>query len=140
MLVLVLAVLAISYASSMRAYLQQRAHIVDLKAEIVEREQSISELGRERERWDDPAFVSQQARERFGYVMPGDTSYVVLDEDGNALQPEASLSEQEPVDPTTEQAWWDRGWASVRLAGNPPDPEAPPLTRIDGPEQPKQAP
>jgi hypothetical protein len=33
-LVLVLAVLTVSYASSLRAYLQQRAHIGDLKAQI----------------------------------------------------------------------------------------------------------
>ena len=34
MLVLVAAVLVVSYASSMRAYLQQRSHINDLHAQI----------------------------------------------------------------------------------------------------------
>ena len=37
-LVLVLAVLTVSYASSLRAYLQQRSHIDDLKAQIAPRE------------------------------------------------------------------------------------------------------
>ena len=131
-LVLVVAVLAVSYASSMRAYLEQRAHIGELKAQIAERQVSIARLAREKERWSDPAFQAQQARERFGYVMPGDTSYVVLDEDGQALEPESSLSDREPVDPQTQQAWWARGWESVRVAGDPPAPEAPPATRIDG--------
>ncbi|MBA3781421.1 MAG: septum formation initiator family protein, partial [Nocardioides sp.] len=50
-LVLVLAVLVVSYASSMRAYLQQREHISDLKSAIAERETSINELEREKRRW-----------------------------------------------------------------------------------------
>src|SRR6478672_1274590 len=37
-LLLVLAVLAMSYASSMRAYLQQRSHIADLKTQIAQRQ------------------------------------------------------------------------------------------------------
>ena len=63
-LVLVLAVLAVSYASSMRAYLQQRAHITDLKDQIALRQANIDDLEREKRRWEDPAYVKQQARER----------------------------------------------------------------------------
>ena len=88
-LVLVLAVLTVSYASSLRAYLQQRAHIGDLKAQIAEREAEHRRLEREKQRWQDPAYVEAQARERFGYVMPGETSYVVLDEDGEPLESDA---------------------------------------------------
>jgi cell division protein FtsB len=131
-LVLVLAVLAVSYASSMRAYLEQRAHIGDLKAEISEREAAIDDLSLERQRWDDPAYAEQQARERFGYVMPGETSYVVLDEDGEPLEPEATLSGDTPADPTDEQAWWDRAWSSVETAGDPPRTEEAPAVRVDG--------
>src|SRR5688572_6777678 len=72
-LVLVLAVLTVSYASSLRAYLQQRSHIGDLKAQIAERETAINALEREKQRWQDPAFVKAQARARFGYLMPGET-------------------------------------------------------------------
>ncbi len=131
-LVLVLAVLAVSYASSMRAYLEQRAHIGDLKAEIAEREAAIEDLSRERQRWEDPAYAEQQARQRFGYVMPGETSYVVLDEDGEPLAPEATLSGETPVDPADEVAWWDRTWSSVETAGNPPRTEDAPAVRVDG--------
>ena len=129
---LVVAVLAVSYASSMRAYLEQRAHIGDLKAEIAQREAAIDDLSREQQRWDDPAYAEQQARERFGYVMPGETSYVVLDEDGEPLEPEATLSEETPTDPADEQAWWDLAWSSVETSGTPPPTEEPPATRVDG--------
>ena len=87
-LVLVLSLLTISYASSLRAYLDQRSHIGDLKGQIALREARIDDLEREKRRWEDPAFVRQQARD-LNYVMPGETAYVVLDEDGKPLDSEA---------------------------------------------------
>jgi hypothetical protein len=132
---MVLAVLAVSYASSLRAYLEQRSHITELKATIAERRSSIEELEREKERWQDPAYVSAQARERFGYVKPGETPFVVL-EDGEPLQSEAELTDPDSVGEEPKRAWYDDAWDSVKLAGNPPT-EAPPLPlrKIDGSDQ-----
>ena len=84
-LVLVLAVLAVSYASSLRAYLQQRSHIDALESQIQSTTAEIDELEREKDRWEDPAYVAQQARIRFGYVGPGETPFVVLDENGDPI-------------------------------------------------------
>ena len=92
---LVLAVLTVQHASSMRAYLQQRTQISGLKDQIALRQANIGDLEREMRRWDDPAYVRQQARE-LNYVMPGETAYVVLDENGEQLDGETSLT-----DPTT---------------------------------------
>src|SRR5688500_18783534 len=131
-LVLVVAVLTVSYASSMRAFLQQRAHINSLKVQIAEREASIDALESEKQRWEDPAYVEQQARQRLGYVMPGERTYLVLDENGQPLEPESSLADPDEVITTTPTAWYDDAWASVALAGHPPKPAKPPLTEIDG--------
>jgi cell division protein FtsB len=131
-LVLVLAVLTVSYASSMRAFLQQRSHINSLKTQIAEREASIDALESEKRRWDDPAYVEQQARQRLGYVMPGERTYLVLDENGTPLEPQASLADPDEVITTAPTAWYDDAWASVELAGHPPKPAKPPLTEIDG--------
>ena len=120
-LVLVLALLTVSYASSMRAYLQQRSHIGDLKDQIALREASIDDLEREKRRWEDPAFVRQQARE-LNYVMPGETAYVVLDEDGNPLEQDTTLTDPTTVAPKQPTAWWSTAWESVELAGDPPKP------------------
>lgn len=133
-LVLVLAVLVVSYASSARAYLQQRSELDALRAEIDERKAAISELEREMRRWDDPAFVQQEAR-ALGYVMPGETSYVVLDEDGEPLEQGSELADPDEVGPDVEPPFWEDAWASVVLAGRPPvDDGTPPLTEIDGSE------
>ncbi len=129
-LVLVLLVLMMSYASSMKAYLRQRAHIDSLKAQIVEQERRIDVLQREKERWQDPAFVRMQARERFGYALPGETSFVVVDGNGRPLDPESTLSDPSEVGQETPPAWWDSAWASVELAGDPPRTQAPPEQTI----------
>ena len=132
-LVLVVAVLTVSYASSLRAYLQQRSHIADLKAQIAERSASIDDLEREKRRWHDPAFVQAQARERFGYLMPGQTSYVVLGEDGKPLESDTELPDPSDVRAREPEAWWGPVWQSAELAGNPPRHQAPPATEIEAP-------
>jgi cell division protein FtsB len=125
-LVLVVAVLTVSYASSLKAYLTQRQHIAELKAQIAQSELDINALEREKARWRDPAFVQSQARARFGYVMPGETSYVVLGADGKPLQAATSLRSREEVLAKEPVAWFRTAWNSVLLAGNPPEPEAEP--------------
>ena len=129
-LVLVLAVLTVSYASSLRAYLQQRSQIEELKSQIALRQASISDLEREKDRWKDPAYIEQQAR-GLNYVMPGETSYVVLDEDGKPLQQQSTLTDPATVAKKDPTAWWSTAWQSVELAGNPPKPTPPPATKID---------
>jgi len=130
-LVLVLSLLTISYASSLRAYLDQRDHIGDLKSQIALRQARIDDLEREKRRWEDPAYVRQQARD-LNYVMPGETAYVVLDEDGKPLDVESKLSDPAAVAPKTPTAWWSTAWKSVELAGNPPKVEKQkPATKID---------
>ena len=129
---LVLAVLTVSYASSMRAYFQQRSHIGDLKDQIATREATITDLEREKARWDDPAYVRQQARE-LNYVMPGDTAYVVLDENGEPLQRQSQLTDPTTIAQKAPTAWWSTAWKSVELAGNPPKPgdKQEPADKID---------
>jgi len=130
-LVLVLAVLTVSYASSLRAYLQQRDQIGDLKSQIALRRASIEELEREKRRWEDPAYVRQQARD-LNFVMPGETTYVVLDEDGEPLESETSLTDPATVAQKPPKAWWSTAWESVELAGHPPAPEPTPTDKITG--------
>lgn len=128
-LVLVLAVLAVSYASSLRAYLEQRSAIDDLKGQISSQKRNIDDLEREKSRWQDPAFVEAQARARFGYVKKGDTPFVVIGTDGQPLDSEARLSE-----PTAEEeappAWYDDTWSSMVYAGNPPRKADPPAEQL----------
>jgi len=133
-LVLVLSVLTISYASSLKAYVQQHNQIEHLRSQIADSQSSIARLQEEKARWQDPAYVKQQARARFGYLMPGQTSYVVIGEDGKPLAAEATLSDPRTKRSSTPTAWWTTEWRSVELAGNPPsaDRKEKPLTFLGG--------
>lgn len=137
-LVLVLAVLTVSYASSMRAYLEQRAHLEALDTQIAQSEADIEALEREKERWEDPAFVRAQARERFGWVLPGEIGFQVIDENGEALDHEDSLPDVEVETEEEPPPWWQTAWDSVEAAGNPEDieDEPQPIRRIRANQQP----
>lgn len=134
-LVLVLAVLAVSFASSLRAYLQQREAIEATQARIDRYEAAITDLKREKERWQDPEYVKQQARERFGYVAPGETPYVVVDENGDPLDASAELGDPSTVADPDARAWYEDAWDSMKLAGDPPTRVPAPKNEIKAPEE-----
>lgn len=148
-LLLVMAVLAVSYASSARAWLRQRGEINELSAQIAEQKADIAGLEQAQRRWQDPAFIKTQARLRFGWVMPGETGYRVIDDDGNTLT-DGTSELSDPVEPTSPEPseWWDTVWGSVTEAGADPSAEAPeptgperqPIDRIGGDRRPKQGP
>jgi cell division protein FtsB len=133
-LVLVLSVLTISYASSLKAYFQQHSQIEQLRSQIASSESDISRLQSEKAQWQDPAYVREQARARFGYLMPGQTSYVVIGQDGKPLAAQSTLSDPRTSTTSTPTAWWTTEWKSVELAGNPPaaTPKQKPLKYLGG--------
>jgi cell division protein FtsB len=128
-LVLVVAVLVVSYASSMRAYLQQRSHISDLRSQIASSERDIKALEREKRRWSDDSYIRSQATERFGWVMPGETSYQVIDRDGKPLERADELTDPDSVARTVPDPWWDKVYGTLEVADHPKK-AATPATRI----------
>jgi hypothetical protein len=134
-LVLIMLVLAVSYASSMRAWLNQRTQANSLRAEIAQHERAIKELQATKVRWDDPAYVQAQARLQFGWIKPGQVGYRVIGDDGKVLQTSSRLPS--PVRSNDQPSeWWQRAWSSVLDASEVSKPAsklAPrPATKIDG--------
>ena len=84
-LAVVILMLTISYANSLRIYFAQSHEVAATKAEIADREARIGDLQTELDRWDDPAFVKLQARNRLGWVVPGEIGFTVVDADGKPL-------------------------------------------------------
>lgn len=131
-LVLVLAALLVSYASSMRAHLEQRSHISSLKAGIVSSERTIEGLEREKRRWRDPAYVEAQARARFAFGYPGEIGYHVLDEDGRPLDAQSTLEPPAEVGDGRPE-WWESTLSSIEVAEQPVEPEPTPAELIKTP-------
>ena len=79
-LLLGVVIIAIAMLSpTVNQLIQQRQRIADLEQTISDTQADITALETERARWDDPAFIKQQARGRLLLVEPGDTTYIVVD-------------------------------------------------------------
>jgi len=111
-------VLALSYASSLRVYLDQRSDIYAAQAAIAQSQQDIDNLTTEINRWNDPAYVEAQARARLGWVMPGETGYRVIGPDGQPIDGGAEIA---GATPTTQPAspWWRKLIDGLKKADQP---------------------
>ena len=114
MLALVVCLLAISLAYPLREYLSQRGEISDYRAAVAEQEHRVADLQRQHDRWNDPAYVEAQARERLHYVMPGETSYVVLESREERSTDGVVQAAPEEV---ARRPWFTDLWHSVATAG-----------------------
>src|SRR3954465_8616941 len=113
-LALVVCMLAISLAYPLREYLAQRSDISDVRAQVAEQEQRVAALERQRSLWQKPDYVERQARERLHFVMPGETSYVVLEPDEAPAPDGVVASTPRPV---AHRPWFTDVWRTVEVAG-----------------------
>ncbi|PZQ45361.1 MAG: septum formation initiator [Phenylobacterium zucineum] len=119
-MVVVIVALAISFGTSLRVYLTQQHDLAVAEQEIRDRSAQIADLQSELARWDDPDYVKAQARERLGWVMPGETGYRVVGEDGKPLGGGVVIeSEQTLAAGEHDPVWWDRLWGSIQTADAP---------------------
>ena len=79
-------------------------------------EQDVAALKAEQERWRDPAYVEQQARQRLKFVKPGERSYTVLD-----AKPATGTKDPVPelAAPDVPLPWYQTVWQSTHTADVP---------------------
>ncbi|MDO5635260.1 MAG: septum formation initiator family protein, partial [Micrococcus sp.] len=113
LLVVVILFAAISVmAPHLRLFLNQQLELTAAREDIAAQEQRREDLQEQIQRWDDPEFVRQQARQRLELVMPGETLYMVTGtgEVAQAEEEQSSVLE----DPVNERLPWAEGlWDSV---------------------------
>jgi hypothetical protein len=131
----VVCVLTLTIAGPVRTYFAQRTEMKQLKASEQQLRGQIAALEQQKVKLADPVFIAAQARERLGFVMPGDTPYQVQ------LPPGAMVSEPgTPVLPGSTvpagQPWYTSLWHTIAdephgvsptIGGPPPAPPAPPV-------------
>lgn len=110
--IMILAVVVL--APSIKNFVEQRAEISELQRSVDAAKTQSQNLDEERSRWSDPAYIRAQARERLYFVMPGEVSYLVLDDIAVAQQ-----SEQPASDSVQETAsdWAGSLLSSIAVAG-----------------------
>lgn len=143
---LTLGVFTVLLAPNVHTFLQQRAEISQLQADIAiqETQQGLHET--ELARWDDPAYIKKQARDRVSMLMPGETGYWVygangvdgLDESVKEAQDAASLTTSaKKATETTESHWVDNLWDAVQKTAQV---QAPAVTPVPPAAEPAPAP
>jgi cell division protein FtsB len=137
-LAVVLLILTISYATSLRIYFAQSREIAETRVTIATRQQRIAELQGELAQWNDAEYVKTQARDRLGWVVPGEVGFRVVGPDGKPLGGGAEIGPGPQPNDTSDDAWWSRLWGSVEAADRPApvreDPaEKPPITEDTAP-------
>jgi cell division protein FtsB len=119
----VVCVLTLTIAGPVRTYFGQRTEMKQLQASEAQLRQQISELEEQKAKLADPVFIAAQARERLGFVMPGEIPYQVQLPPGAALPvaPDDELAEATNTDP-----WYTSLWHTIADAPHGVLPTAPP--------------
>ncbi|MDQ1696343.1 MAG: hypothetical protein QOJ03_1696 [Frankiaceae bacterium] len=112
-LTVALASVALALALPFKVWVGQRGQIDALESQTKAQQQRVHELRQQQQRWEDPAYVKQQARVRLHYAMPGETTYVVVG------KPKVHRRTTHDTAAATQLTgpWYSRLWQSVEAAG-----------------------
>jgi len=128
----VICVLTLTIAGPVRTYFGQRTEMKQLKATEAQLRSQIAGLEEQKVKLADPVFIAAQARERLGFVMPGDIPYQVQ-LPANAAVPGTPGSE--PATTHSDQPWYTALWHTIADAphGVSPAPAPTPVPPPDAP-------
>ena len=102
-------------APSLKLLIQQRAEIANLQKSVEAQKHEVSSLKGQVARWDDPAYIEAQARNRLLFVFPGEYSYLVIPESGTGLGTETAPISKHIQ--TTKIDWVQSLTSSILKAG-----------------------
>jgi len=127
----VICVLTLTIAGPVRTYFAQRTEMRQLQVAQAQLRSQITDLEQQKVKLGDPVYVAAQARERLGFVMPGEIPYQVqLPATGG---PEALPGTAAAAAPSG-QPWYTSLWHTIAdaphgpalTAPTPVDPAVPP--------------
>ncbi|UDM34305.1 septum formation initiator family protein [Mycobacterium ulcerans] len=137
----VVCVLTLTIAGPVRTYFAQRTEMEQLSATEAALRRQIADLEQRKGQLADPAYIAAQARERLGFVMPGDIPFQVQ------LPPGAVVAPQPGTDaamPTKGDPWYTSLWHTIAdaphlppAAAEPPAPEPEPEPGLPAPVPPE---
>lgn len=108
LLALVVCSMVVALAYPMRQYISQRADIADQRRQAKETGERVRDLRELKARWQDQAFVEQQARLHLHFVRPGEISYIVRDGTAETGLPRDHGGSELP--------WYEKLWNGVDKA------------------------
>ena len=118
----VICVLTLTIAGPVRTYFAQRTEMKQLAASEAALRQQIADLEQQKVKLADPAYIAAQARERLGFVKPGDIPYQVQ------LPPSAALPAEpgaQTASAATNDPWYTSLWHTIADSPHGPPTPAP---------------
>ncbi|MDY2669632.1 septum formation initiator family protein [Schaalia hyovaginalis] len=103
--ILLAGVLAVLLVPNLYAWWRQEQELRDITARVQAAQERNDEMKQELDLWQNPDYIASQARERLGYVKPGETQFTVVDP-GEDYQDEAQIAAAQAQGPT-------RPWVQV---------------------------
>lgn len=131
----VVCVLTLTIAGPVRTYFAQRTEMKQLAASEAALRTQIAELEGQKAKLADPVYIAAQARERLGFVKPGDIPYQVQLPPGAVVQLDAGPQAQ--AAPNSDP-WYTSLWHTI--ADTPHGPPAAPPAPGESPPLPPGAP
>lgn len=101
-------------APSLRILVEQQQEIAALEQRVAEQQAVVDELQTDIDRWQDPAYIEAQARDRLLYVYPGDITYLVVDDGMTIDETDTTVSTEIQ---TTRIDWTRALLSSIVTAG-----------------------
>ena len=112
LLAVVICAIALSLAYPVREYIAQRRQVDQLLATQHSISAQVKSLQAQQQRFADPAYIEQQARDQLHMCFPTEKCYVII---GNSAAPDATPQQAHAAAP-----WYTRLWQSVKKADQAP--------------------
>src|SRR5699024_5831027 len=112
-LAIVICALAFTVPVPLRTYLTQQAELRVQQQRQDELRQKRQQLRERKDELNDPAVIEAEARSRLGYVMPGETPYMVQ------LPQQTARGKDDASDSSEQQQapWYETLWHNVNRGG-----------------------
>ncbi|RAV33258.1 FtsB family cell division protein [Corynebacterium heidelbergense] len=111
---LVVVFLAISIATPLRNYFQQRGELARLNSQLATQQQRKDELTEQLNRYNNDDYVREQARTRLGLIEPGESAFRIVSPKISSGSPNAG-QEQDGQDPLEHRPWYQQLWDSIAV-------------------------
>lgn len=108
LLALVMCSLVVALAYPIRQYVSQRSDIADQRRRAQDAGAALDRLREQKARWQDPAYVRQQAHAASALRHAGRSGYIVPDGSGTVSAPKGAQAAQRP--------WYENLWNAVDAA------------------------
>jgi cell division protein FtsB len=125
----VVCVLTLTIAGPVRTYFAQRTEMEQLAATEAALRHQIADLKQQQGELADPAYIAAQARERLGFVRPGDIPFQVQLPSAAAVPPQPGSNAAKPAN---NDPWYTSMWHTIADAPHLPPAASPTPTPSGG--------